>query len=86
MSRYRKTMSEALEEIRQESKMKSIYDMAFDGDSANEIAKKLKVDVATVKKVLGEKFTKKDFDDNEILYGKPKFKNTNIIVKNKNIL
>jgi hypothetical protein len=58
-------MSEALEEIRQESKMKSIYDMAFDGDSANEIAKKLKVDVATVKKVLGEKFTKKDFDDNE---------------------
>jgi 3'(2'), 5'-bisphosphate nucleotidase len=28
----------------------------------------------------------KDFDDNEILYGKPKFKNTNIIVKNKNIL
>ena len=28
----------------------------------------------------------KDFDDNEILYGKPEFKNTNIIVKNKNIL
>ena len=28
----------------------------------------------------------KDFNDNEILYGKPEFKNTNIIVKNKNIL
>ena len=28
----------------------------------------------------------KDFNDNEILYGKPEFKNTAIVVKNKNII
>ncbi|MAG48426.1 hypothetical protein CMO86_01725, partial [Candidatus Woesearchaeota archaeon] len=65
MSRYRATTRELLEQVRQEAKMKDIYTMAFDGDNANTIAKKLKLDVATVKKVLGERFTKADFDDNE---------------------
>jgi hypothetical protein len=51
--------------------MKDIYTMAFDGDSAEAIAKKLKLDVATVKKVLGEMnestfpFTKRAFKNNE---------------------
>ena len=27
-----------------------------------------------------------DFDDNEILYGKPEFKNPSLIIRNKNIL
>ena len=65
MSRYRVTERELLEQVRQEAKMKDIYTMAFDGDNANTIAKKLKLDVATVKKVLGERFTKANFDDNE---------------------
>ena len=72
MSRYRVTERELLEQVRaksqfntQEGRMKDIYTMAFDGDSAEAIAKKLKLDVATVKKVLGEMFTKKDFLDNE---------------------
>jgi len=65
MSRYRATTGELLEQIRQESRMKDIYTMAFDGDNANTIAKKLKLDVDTVKKVLGERFTKANFDDNE---------------------
>ena len=39
--------------------------MAFDGDSAQTIAKKLKLDVATVKKVLGERFSMSDFKSNE---------------------
>ena len=65
MSRYRVTERELLEQVRQEGRMKDIYTMAFDGDSAESIAKKLKLDVATVKKVLGEMFTKKDFLDNE---------------------
>ena len=65
MSRYRVTERELLEQVRQEGRMKDIYTMAFDGDSAESIAKKLKIDVATVKKVLGEMFTKKDFLDNE---------------------
>ena len=34
--------------------------------------------------VAGGKIT--DFNDNEILYGKPEFKNTSLIVRNKNIL
>ena len=55
MSRYRVTERELLEQVRMyEGKMKDIYGMAFDGDSAETIAKKLKLDVATVKKVLGE--------------------------------
>ena len=65
MSRYRVTERELLEQVRQECRMKDIYTMSFDGDSAESIAKKLKLDVATVKKVLGEMFTKKDFLDNE---------------------
>ena len=54
MSRYRATMRELLEQVRQEGRMKDIYTMAFDGDSVEDIAKKLKIDVETVKKVLGE--------------------------------
>ena len=65
MSRYRATTGELLEQVRQEAKTKDIYNMAFDGDSAESIAKKLKLDVKTIKKVLGERFTKADFDDNE---------------------
>ena len=65
MSRYRATTGELLEQIRQEAKTKDIYHMAFDGDNANTIAKKLKLDVATVKKVLGERFSMSDFKDNE---------------------
>ena len=65
MSRYRKTTGELLEQIRQEGRMKDIYTMAFDGDNANTIAKKLKIDVATVKKVLGERFSMSDFKSNE---------------------
>ena len=65
MSRYRATTGELLEQIRQEAKTKDIYNMAFDGDNANTIAKKLKLDVATVKKVLGERFSMSDFKSNE---------------------
>ena len=65
MSRYRATERELLEQVRQEAKMKDIYGMAFDGDSAQTIAKKLKLDVATVKKVLGERFSMSDFKSNE---------------------
>ena len=65
MSRYRATTGELLEQIRQESRMKDIYTMAFDGDNANTIAKKLKLDVETVKKVLGERFSMSDFKSNE---------------------
>ena len=78
MSRYRVTERELLEQVRaksqfstQEGRMKDIYTMAFDGDSAESIAKKLKLDVATVKKVLGEMnestfpFTKRAFKNNE---------------------
>ena len=65
MSRYRVTERELLEQVRHEGRMKDIYTMAFDGDKAETIAKKLKLDVKTVKKVLGERFTKADFDDNE---------------------
>ena len=65
MSRYRATTGELLEQIRQEGRMKDIYTMAFDGDNANTIAKKLKLDVDTVKKVLGERFSMSDFKSNE---------------------
>ena len=65
MSRYRVTERELLEQVRHEGRMKDIYTMAFDGDKAETIAKKLKLDIKTVKKVLGERFTKADFDDNE---------------------
>jgi len=74
MSRYRATTGELLEQVRQESRDRNIYNMAFDGDSAEDIAKKLKLDVATVKKVLGEMnelgestfpFTKSQFKNNE---------------------
>ena len=59
MSRYRVTERELLEQVRQEGRMKDIYTMAFSGDKAETIAKKLKLDVATVKKVLGEMLLKK---------------------------
>ena len=65
MSRYKVTTGELLEQVRQESKMKDIYTMAFNGDSAEEIAKAMKLDVDTVKKVLGERFNMSDFKDNE---------------------
>ena len=65
MSRYRATTGELLEQIRQEGKMKDIYNMAFAGDKADTIAKKLKLDVDTVKKVLGERFSVSDFKSNE---------------------
>ena len=65
MSRYRATTGELLEQIRQEGKMKDIYNMAFAGDKADTIAKKLKLDVDTVKKVLGERFSMSDFKSNE---------------------
>ena len=65
MSRYRKTTGQLLEEVRQEAKTKDIYHMAFAGDKADTIAKKLKLDVDTVKKVLGERFSMSDFKSNE---------------------
>ena len=65
MSRYRATTGELLEQIRQEAKTKDIYNMACAGDNANTIAKKLKLDVDTVKKVLGERFSMSDFKSNE---------------------
>ena len=55
MSRYRATTGELLEQVRMfEGKTKDIYNMAFAGDKADIIAKKLKLDVNTVKQVLGE--------------------------------
>ena len=55
MSRYRATTGELLEQVRMfEGKTKDIYNMAFAGDKADTIAKKLKLDVNTVKQVLGE--------------------------------
>ena len=62
MSRYRKTMTEALQEVSvsiDEARMKDIYTMDQEGQSAAEIAKKLKLPVGTVKKILGEKNKKK---------------------------
>ena len=74
MSRYRKTMREALEEVQQnmafEGKMKDIYTMQQTGASPKEIAKKMGLPLSTVKDILGEEhtiseFTRKDFDRNE---------------------
>ena len=62
MSRYRKTMAEALQEVSvsiDEARMKDIYTMDQEGQSAAEIAKKLKLPVGTVKKILGEKLEEK---------------------------
>ena len=62
MSRYRKTMAEALLEVSvsiDEARMKDIYTMDQEGQSAAEIAKKLKLPVGTVKKILGEKLEEK---------------------------
>ena len=61
MSRYRATVGELLEQVRQEAKTKDIYHMAFAGDNAATISKKLNLDVDTVKKVLGERFDMSDF-------------------------
>ena len=41
MSRYRVTERELLEQVRQEGRMKDIYTMAFDGDSAKQLQKNL---------------------------------------------
>ena len=74
MSRYRKTMREALEEVYasdfNEGKMKDVYTMQQSGATAREIAEKMKLPLKVVKDILGEdsineKFTKKDFDRNE---------------------
>ena len=74
MSRYKKTMREALEEVQQnmafEGKMKDIYTMQQTGASPKEIAKKMGLPLSTVKDILGEEhtiseFTRKDFDRNE---------------------
>ena len=66
MSRYRKTMREALEEMQaNEGRMKDIYSMQQDGATAKEIAKKMNLPLSTVKDILGEAFTKKDFNKNE---------------------
>jgi len=74
MSRYRKTMREALEEVYasdfNEGKMKDVYTMQQGGATAREIADKMKLPLKVVKDILGEdsineKFTKKDFDRNE---------------------
>ena len=74
MSRYRKTMREALEEVYasdfNEGKMKDIYTMQQSGATTREIADKMKLPLKVVKDILGEdsineKFTKKDFDRNE---------------------
>ena len=63
MSRYQKPMSVALQEVREntikedmfdEGRMKDIYTMDQEGKSAEEIAKKLKINVKTVKGILGE--------------------------------
>ena len=43
-----------------EGLMKDIYSMDQDGASVEEIAKKLKMNVATVKKILGEELTEED--------------------------
>ena len=65
MSRYRATTGELLEQVRKEAKTKDIYHMAFAGDNVEAISKKLKLDVSTVKKILGERFSMSDFKANE---------------------
>ena len=55
-------MAEALQEVSvsiDEARMKDIYTMDQEGQSAAEIAKKLKLPVGTVKKILGEKLEEK---------------------------
>lgn len=60
MTRYTKSMREAMEEVwanditLDEGKMKTIATMFADGKSAKQIAKKMKLPVATVKTILGE--------------------------------
>ena len=60
MTRYTKTMREAMEEVwanditLSEGKMKTIATMFADGKSAEQIAKKMKLPIATVKTILGE--------------------------------
>ena len=74
MSRYQKPMSVALKEVREgtvkedifdEGRMKDIYTMDQEGKSAEEIAKKLKINVKTVKGILGEE-TLHEFSDAQI--------------------
>ena len=65
MSRYRATTGELLEQVRKEAKTKDIYHMAFAGGNVEAISKKLKLDVSTVKKILGERFSMSDFKANE---------------------
>ena len=68
MSRYRETMAEALRKVYinesfeftlDEGRMKDIYTMDQEGQSAAEIAKRLKLPVGTVKKILGEDLEEK---------------------------
>ena len=60
MTRYTKSMREAMEEVwanditLSEGKMKTIATMFADGKSAEQIAKKMKLPIATVKTILGE--------------------------------
>jgi len=60
MTRYTKSMREAMEEVwanditLDEGKMKTIATMFADGKSAKEIAKKMKLPLSTVKTILGE--------------------------------
>ena len=60
MTRYTKSMREAMEEVwanditLDEGKMKTIATMFADGKSASEIAKKMKLPLSTVKTILGE--------------------------------
>ena len=76
MTRYTKSMREAMEEVwanditLTEGKMKTIATMFAQGKSAEEIAKKMKLPVATVKTILGEDDVKEDmlweFTDTQI--------------------
>ena len=60
MTRYKKTMAEAIAEVwandiqLDEGKMKTIATMFAGGSSPEEIAKKMKLPLSTVKSILGE--------------------------------
>ena len=60
MTRYKKTMAEAIAEVwandiqLDEGRMKTIATMFAGGSSAEEIAKKMKLPLSTVKSILGE--------------------------------
>ena len=66
MTRYTKSMREALEEVWandiaiEEGKMKAIATLFDQGKSAEEIAKKMKLPLSTIKTILGETDIKED--------------------------